>query len=216
MSRISCVRSTTRAVRAFSSARCCDGSSSPSTRSTSARESPYACFSSSSLPFPTYVRASGLARCWTSSPIGSTPAVRASSRSSPSSSSASADFGSTASTSPAFGLDRLLARRHTGDCATLVADVRPRRPACRPHARAREHPIREPQRGGDRCARPFARPAVLRARVRRRRRLRLGAAREAPDARSSCSPATTTRCLLRRTSPAGSRTAPWSGSERAT
>ena len=45
----------------------------------------------------------------------------------------------------------------------------------RPHARAREHPVREPQRGGDRGARPFARPRLVRARVRGRGRVRLGA-----------------------------------------
>src|SRR5688500_18852529 len=103
MSRISCVRSTTRAVRAFSSAFCCAGASSSSTISTSAFARSYACLSSSSLPLPMYVRGSGLVRCCTSSAIGSTPAVRASSRNSPSSCSASIDLGSTASTSPRSG-----------------------------------------------------------------------------------------------------------------
>ena len=37
-----------------------------------------------------------------------------------------------------------LARRHTEDCATLADDDRPGRSARRAHARAREHPLREP------------------------------------------------------------------------
>src|SRR5207253_7922385 len=103
MSRISCVRSTTRACSASSRRRCCGGASSSSTSSTSAPDSPKALFSASSLPLPTYVRGSGAARCWTSSATGSTPAVRASSRSSPSSSSASTPWPSTATTNPRSG-----------------------------------------------------------------------------------------------------------------
>ena len=74
-----------------------------STRRTSARASLYACFSSSSLPLPTYVRGSGRCRCCTSSPTGSTSAVRASSWSSPSSSSGSMPCGSTATMKPRSG-----------------------------------------------------------------------------------------------------------------
>src|SRR5918996_6478127 len=103
MSRISCVRSTTRAFSASSRERCCVGLSSSSTRSTSAFEPPYACLSSSSFPLPTYVRGSGRARCWTSSPIVVTPAVRASSWSSASSSSGSAPWARTATANPRSG-----------------------------------------------------------------------------------------------------------------
>ena len=59
MSRISCVRSITRACRWFSRKRCCDGSSSSSTSRLSASRSANASFSSSSLPLPTYVRCAG-------------------------------------------------------------------------------------------------------------------------------------------------------------
>ena len=77
----------------------------------------------------------------------------------------------TASASPRSGSaprsrGRRLARRHHGDCATLARHATCRRPARRAHARAREHPVREPERGGDRGARPFARARVVRARVR--------------------------------------------------
>ena len=53
MSRISCVRSTTRAVRASSSFRCCAGLSSSSTSSESARASLNERESSASFPLPT-------------------------------------------------------------------------------------------------------------------------------------------------------------------
>src|SRR6516165_10830033 len=69
---------------------------------TSAAASPKARFSSSSLPLPTYEWASGRARCCTTSSIVCTPAVRASSRSS-ASSSASRPGGSTATASPRSG-----------------------------------------------------------------------------------------------------------------
>ena len=94
----------------------------------------------------------------------------------------------------------VLARRHAGDCATLAADVRPRRPlAARTlelvnipsesrgeaeiaaHVRSLVPPSFELEYEGD-DAFVWARP-------------------RSADARSSCSPATTTRCLLRRTSP---------------
>ncbi len=52
MSRISCVRSTTRVFSASSSVRCCVGLSSSSTRSTSAAASAKACLSSVSFPLP--------------------------------------------------------------------------------------------------------------------------------------------------------------------
>ena len=74
MSRISCVRSTTRAVSASSSARCWTGSSSSSTISTSARvvgvrapSAPRAC------PCRRTCAGRRCARCWTTSPTGSTP-----------------------------------------------------------------------------------------------------------------------------------------------
>ena len=59
MSRISCVRSTTRVSSASSRRRCCAGASSSSTTSTSAPAAANADFSSSSLPLPTYVRGIG-------------------------------------------------------------------------------------------------------------------------------------------------------------
>ena len=72
MSRISCVRSTTRAESASSSARCWTGSSSSSTSSTSAWSRAYASFSSSSFPLPTYRRGSACERRWTISATGAT------------------------------------------------------------------------------------------------------------------------------------------------
>ena len=177
MSRISCVRSTTRAVRAFSSAFCCAGSSSSSTISTSAWASSYTCFSSSSFPLPTYVRGSGFARCCTSSAIGSTPAVRASSRSSPSSSSESAERGSTARTSPRSGSTpelgfwrvvtwRIVPRlQPMSDLATRLAERT---------LELVEHSLGEQARGGDRRSRPLARAGLLRAGVRGRGCVRLG------------------------------------------
>ena len=104
MSRISCVRSITRVSSAFSRNRCCAGSSSSSTSRLSASDSSKRCFSSSSLPLPTYVRCAGRARCWTISPIGSTPAVRASSLTSASSSAASAPCAEHREDEPALGL----------------------------------------------------------------------------------------------------------------
>ena len=65
MSRISCVRSITRASSAFSRKRCCAGSSSSSTSRLSALDSSKRSLSSSSLPLPTYVRCAGRARCCT-------------------------------------------------------------------------------------------------------------------------------------------------------
>ena len=59
MSRISCVRSITRAPSASSRKRCCTGSSSSSTSRLSASASSKSSFSSSSLPLPTYVRCAG-------------------------------------------------------------------------------------------------------------------------------------------------------------
>src|SRR5581483_3297388 len=103
MSRISCVRSTTRVSSAFSRNRCCAGSSSSSTSRLSAPAARYRSFSSSSFPLPTYVRCAGRARCCTTEPTGSTPAVRASSRTSASSFSGSAPWPSTARTNPRSG-----------------------------------------------------------------------------------------------------------------
>src|SRR5689334_13631352 len=103
MSRISCVRSITRALSVSSRYRCCTGSSSPSTSRLSASASFKRASSSSSFPLPTYVRCAGRARCWTTRPTGSTPAVRASSSTSASSSSESAPWARTARTKPRSG-----------------------------------------------------------------------------------------------------------------
>ena len=71
MSRISCVRSTTRASSASSSARCWVGLELVvGEQHLGAACSRRRCFSSSSFPLPTYVRGSGRARCCTSSPTG--------------------------------------------------------------------------------------------------------------------------------------------------
>ena len=184
MSRISCVRSTTRAASASSSARCCVGSSSSSTSRTSALAvARTACFSSSSLPLPTYVRGPGCARCWTSSPTGSTPAVRASSRSSPSSSLGVGALREHGEHEPALGLD---ARLGFG-WRVVTAGIMPVRLspmtalADRLAARTLELvdiPSESRTRRRSR-ARPLARPAGVRARVRRRGRVRLARAERA-------------------------------------
>ena len=95
--------------------------SSSSTSSTSADAAAYASWSSVSFPLPTNVRGSGRARCWTTSPTGATPAVRASSRSSASSTVAvgalreDADDESALRLRPGCGIG--LARSHARDYA---------------------------------------------------------------------------------------------------
>ncbi len=91
--------------------------------------------------------------------------MRASSRSSPSSSSASTPFASTASTNPRSGSAPVRPesaaasgwRVTPGIVPRLPAWPRSRGPARGAHARARRHPLREPARGGDRSARRLAR-----------------------------------------------------------
>ena len=152
MSRISCVRSTTRVFSASSSVRCCVGLSSSSTSSTSAAASANDCFSSASFPFPTNVRGSGCARCWTSSPTrldarGARQlrqlaelelAVRAL--------RVDADEEPALRLRPWCGIG--LARSH---CEIMPRYAprgdRARRPPRRADARARRHPLRERQRG---------------------------------------------------------------------
>ena len=86
MSRISCVRSITRASSAFSRYALLRRRRARRRRAGSRPRRPRTrSFSSSSLPLPTYVRCAGRGRCWTTRPTGSTPAVRASSSTSASS-----------------------------------------------------------------------------------------------------------------------------------
>ena len=156
MSRISCVRSTTRAVSAFSSAFCCVGSSSSSTISTSAFAASYSLLQLLELALAD-VRARIRARALLDELADRLDARRA--RELAQLAELLLGVGGLrehGQHEPALGLDAragVLARRHFGDYATLVADDRPRRPARRAHARARRHPVREPQRGGDRVLR---------------------------------------------------------------
>ena len=152
MSRISCVRSTTRAWSAFSSVRCCDGLSSSSTSSTSAARVAVRLLQLLELALADVRARVGHA------PVLDDPrrparrrAVRASSSSSASSSAPSAPGASTARTSPrsgsgrrrAIGLSHRHPTRHYDSCR---ADSRSRRP----DARARRRPLGEPSRGARR------------------------------------------------------------------
>ena len=149
-------------------------------------------------------------RCCTRRATGSTPAVRASSSSSASSSSASTPCASTARMNPRSGSRpgegsgwRGVIDSHYDDCR---ADPRSRRP----HAPARRRPVREPHGGRARGARARARAAASRSTTTAR------CCSTATRTRPSCSPATSTRSPRRATSPAGSPTAPCTGSARAT
>ena len=73
MSRISCVRSTTRVWSSFSSVAAAPGRARRPRSALRARRRRMRRFSSSSFPLPTYVRGSGRARCWTSSPPARRP-----------------------------------------------------------------------------------------------------------------------------------------------
>ena len=158
-------------------------------------------------------------------PTGLTPAARASSRSSASSCSSSAPFASTASRSPRSGSGPT--RRSDSTCAMCGSmplsfcryarrHERARRPAGQSHARARGHSVREPPRGGCAGAPPRAGSGAVRAAVRGRRGVPVGAANVAPASRSSSSRATTTPFPRRTTSRAGSPRAPCTGVARAT
>ena len=212
MSRMSCVRSTTRASSAFSSARCWPGrgrrrrAGPPRSALLAPPSAPRAC------PCPRRCAGRGWARCWTSSPIGSTPAVRASSRNSAELVVRVGALREDGEHEPALGLRRpgrarLVAASHRGLCHAWA------RCACRRRLAARTLELVDiPSESRDEAAiaahvalarpRPFAwstRPTTPSS----------GDARGARAGRSSCSRATSTRFRRRRTSPAGSRTASW-------
>ena len=103
MSRISCVRSTTRAWSASSSERCWVGLSSSSTRSTSAAASRVGHLQLAQLALADERPRVGMRAVLDDLATGATPAVRASSRSSASSASPSTPFGNTPTTNPRSG-----------------------------------------------------------------------------------------------------------------
>ena len=170
------MRSTTRASSAFSSERCCAGSSSSSTSSTSAPASLVGLLQLLELAL-----ADVRARIRRSRAAGRAPrparrprcarargARRAPARRRP-----------TAAARPARARVRArarwvvsLTRRHIGDCATLAPDAR-LSPTGSPRARSSSSniPSESRQRGGDRRARPLARARLVRAGVRGRGRL---------------------------------------------
>ena len=149
-------------------------------------------FSSRACPCPTKVRGSGRARCWTTSPTGRHPAVRASSRSSASSSVAVDALREDADEEPALrlrpGCGIGLARSHReimpryAPAVTALAD--------RLAARTLEL-VDIPSESGNEARDPRAsaraRAADARGRVRRRRGVPLRCPRGARACRSSCS-----------------------------
>ena len=169
MSRISCVRSMTRASSASSRYRCCAGSSSSSTSRLSASAAAKRSFSSSSLPLPTYVRGPGRGAVLDERPTGSTPAVRASSSISASSSSAIRALGQhreDEARAPARA-ERAPVNVESSACHYARCRPDPRRLAARTlelvdiPSPSREEAAAVPLRHGARAARP--------ARLRRRR-----------------------------------------------
>ena len=219
MSRISCVRSTTRAVERVLERVCCAGSSSSSTSSTSASRPRRPASAPRASPCRRTCAGPGAARCWHE--LGDRLDARGA-RELAQLAQLLVGVGALrqhGEHEPALGLEARAQVVWRVVTWRIVPRLRPMSDLAHRLAERTLELVDIPSRaarGGDRCARPLARAGLVRRRVRGDDAFVWARAAARRACRSSCSPATTTPCRRRRTCPAGSRTAPCTGWARPT